>query len=58
MENTAASPVIYIVEVSADPFDNFYEFYSAYSTLEGAEDRVARLKKIGETAIVTTAVLN
>ena len=58
MENLTASPVIYVVETSIDSLACSYEFYAAYSTLEGAEDRVARLKKIGKTAIVTTAVLH
>ena len=58
MENTAASPIIYVVEVKEDPLVYSYEFYAAYSTMEGAEDRVARLKKIGKTAIITTAVLH
>ena len=58
MENTTASPVIYVVETSIDPLACSYEFYAAYSTPEGAEDRVARLKKIGKTAIITTTVLH
>jgi hypothetical protein len=58
MENTAASPIIYVVETSTDPLVYSYEFHSAYSTREGAEDRASRLGDIGKIAIVTTAVLH
>ena len=58
MENLTASPTIYVVETSTDPLVYSYEFYSAYSTREGAEDRAARLRKIGKEAIVTAAPLH
>jgi hypothetical protein len=60
MENTAASPVIYVVETSIDPLACSYEFYSAYSTLEGAEDLAKALRELGlyADAIVTESVLH